>query len=61
MTDALEFIECDTCRAKPGHPKLCKGCLHNRAAISSYKIKFESASKLLDALDVIIAPVSVNE
>ena len=28
-----EFLECDTCRAKPGSPDLCKGCLHNRALI----------------------------
>ena len=30
-----EFMECDTCRAKPGTPILCDGCLHNRAAIES--------------------------
>lgn len=29
-----EFIECDTCRAKPGSPILCQGCLHNRDLIS---------------------------
>ena len=29
----LEFMECDTCRAKPGSPVLCVGCLHNRVAI----------------------------
>lgn len=28
-----EFMECDTCRAKPGSPYLCKGCLHNRDVI----------------------------
>lgn len=28
------FTECDTCRAKPGHPTLCGGCLSNRGAIS---------------------------
>jgi hypothetical protein len=27
------FIECDSCRAKPGTPVLCAGCLHNRAVI----------------------------
>lgn len=31
-----EFMECDSCRAKPGSPQLCKGCLHNRALISKY-------------------------
>lgn len=30
---ALEFMECDTCRAKPGMPLSCQGCLHNRAVI----------------------------
>lgn len=28
-----KFIECDTCRAKPGSPILCSGCLHNRDVI----------------------------
>lgn len=32
-----KFIECDTCRAKPGSPTLCSGCLHNRALISKLK------------------------
>ena len=26
----IEFMECDTCRKKPGSPTLCEGCLHNR-------------------------------
>lgn len=32
---AGEFTECDTCRAKPGSPLLCSGCLANRATIAS--------------------------
>ncbi len=28
-----DFMECDSCRAKPGSPPLCAGCLHNREAI----------------------------
>lgn len=32
---AGEFVECDTCRAKPGSPFLCRGCLHNRDAIAA--------------------------
>lgn len=28
-----DFQECDACRAKPGMPILCNGCLQNRAAI----------------------------
>lgn len=31
----MGFIECDSCRAKPGTPALCKGCLHNRSYIYS--------------------------
>ena len=29
------FIECDTCKAKPGHPILCDGCLENRVTIEA--------------------------
>ena len=29
------FMECDTCRAKPGAPLLCAGCLHNRTLINN--------------------------
>lgn len=25
-----EFVECDTCRAKPGSPSLCRECLERR-------------------------------
>lgn len=31
----LEFAECDSCRAKPGSPTLCHGCLRNRAVIEA--------------------------
>ena len=30
-----EFMECDTCRALPGTPPLCRGCMHNRALITA--------------------------
>ena len=30
------FMECDACRAKPGSPTLCAGCLHNREVIEGY-------------------------
>ncbi len=33
MKEEYKFIECDTCRAKPGSPPLCYGCLHNRDII----------------------------
>jgi hypothetical protein len=29
-----DFLECDTCRAKPGSPALCRGCLRNRTMIN---------------------------
>jgi hypothetical protein len=29
----IEFFECDTCRAKPGSPILCNGCLKNRQIV----------------------------
>ena len=29
----LKFEECETCRAKPGSPVLCHGCLNNREVI----------------------------
>lgn len=32
-----DFKECDTCRAKPGSPELCSGCLHNRDLIQKLK------------------------
>ena len=32
-----DFVECDTCRATPGTPKLCEGCLANRALIAKLK------------------------
>lgn len=39
---ALAFKECDTCRAKPGSPKLCSGCLHNRAVIERLRSRDET-------------------
>lgn len=36
MNLELEFTECDTCRAKPGSPALCTGCLRNRLVIDSF-------------------------
>jgi len=36
------FVECDTCRAKPGSPTLCYGCLHNREIICSLHRELKS-------------------
>ena len=30
------FVCCDECRAKPGTPNLCRGCLHNHKMMSSH-------------------------
>ena len=35
--EPIEFIECDTCAAKPGMPVLCEGCLSNRSLIMKYE------------------------
>jgi len=35
--DPNDFLECDECRAKPGSPQLCKGCLSNRSLIEKLK------------------------
>lgn len=32
-----EFMECDICRKKPGSPKLCDACVHNRDLIQGLK------------------------
>ena len=30
----ISFVECPTCSDKPGTPRLCGSCLHNREVIS---------------------------
>ena len=35
--EKLEFMECDSCRVKPGSPPLCAGCLHNREVIENLR------------------------
>lgn len=44
-TTELEFVECDTCRAKPGSPELCDGCLRNRFVIETLKRQRKSKNK----------------
>lgn len=38
----LEFIECDTCRVKPGSPQLCETCLKRRDLIEKYNETFSA-------------------
>jgi hypothetical protein len=45
----IDFIECDTCRAKPGSPTLCWGCLHNRQLISWQQGKIAELEGRLEA------------
>lgn len=42
------FIECDTCRAKPGSPALCAGCLHNRRVISTFHHEYNNLKKMIE-------------
>lgn len=35
--DPNKFMECDSCREKPGSPILCKGCIHNRSLIEKLR------------------------
>jgi len=43
-----QFIECDTCAAKPGMPTLCRGCLHNRTVIDRLNTKKQTERLSLD-------------
>jgi hypothetical protein len=40
MSDA-DFMECATCRAKPGAPLLCQACLHNRRLVGELRTEIE--------------------
>ena len=39
----MTFIECDSCRSKPGSPQLCSGCLVNRRRIEELESLLRSA------------------
>jgi hypothetical protein len=39
---STDFVACDTCRAKPGAPELCYGCLQNRQLIGNLKRALEA-------------------
>jgi len=41
----LGFMECDTCRPKPGSPLLCNGCFHNRTVIARLQEKIEKLKR----------------
>ena len=48
---SLEFLECATCRAKPGSPELCDGCLNNRTAISRLQRHRMSEPRLVESTE----------
>lgn len=41
MDEHLSFEECESCRARPGSPRLCDGCRHNRRVISALSRRLE--------------------
>lgn len=43
-----EFMECDTCRAKPGSPRLCDGCLHNRRAMTDMQARLLAVKSAME-------------
>lgn len=47
---ASEFMECETCNAKPGTPLLCCGCLHNRSLIARQSDEIEELKAERDQL-----------
>lgn len=50
------FIECDTCRAKPGTPILCVGCLANRATIAKLLTVIEETREALTGIVCTVQP-----
>ena len=44
----FELVECDTCRAKPGAPTLCSGCLTNRFSLARARRMTEIAAEALE-------------
>lgn len=55
MKEAIEFVECPQCAAKPGTPALCTSCLRNRHTIDEMKkhrrTGRERVKALLEAID----------
>jgi hypothetical protein len=46
MIEHPEFVECESCAAKPGSPYLCRACLHNRATINQLRAEREELIKV---------------
>lgn len=45
-----EFMECDLCRAMPGSPTLCTGCVNNRRTISALSGKLQIQKGIYDKI-----------
>lgn len=58
--EAPRFMQCDACRAKPGLPPLCAGCLHNRDLIKAYGQRYKSEFKPVKDCGYCIVGCSVN-
>ncbi len=48
--EPIGFVECDTCRAKPGSSDLCVGCINNRTLIDRLKRHAAALEELQRAL-----------
>lgn len=46
-----EFVECATCAKKPGSPRLCPACTHNRAVIAELRHALSELPKAHDLLE----------
>ena len=61
----LQFVECDTCRAKPGSPVLCYACLLNRQIIDHLRTKMETidasnaAANVIEPVHDMISPETI--
>lgn len=45
-----KFVECDTCRAKPGTPTLCNGCINNRLTIMQAEEEYAKLQKTYEEI-----------
>jgi hypothetical protein len=47
-----DFQECDTCRAKPGSPLLCAGCIHNHNEQERFNEALDYAQSIVQLYDL---------
>lgn len=51
----MNFIECDTCRVKPGSPALCSSCYNNRRVIDDLTSKHKTFVKFLENMKLLLS------